>query len=110
MPETVYVRARSWGIAGNHEEIIFSPSPLGENIKYLEGRDLIYYTSEVYYKKQGKDSLIIYAPASSMPTVSESKFVYIKVRQVELEDNEELKDIANHYREYGLSKVTAFKK
>lgn len=51
--EKAYFTAKAWGIAGNHEEIILSTSPLIGDRKYLKDRDYIFYTSEVYYKKTG---------------------------------------------------------
>jgi hypothetical protein len=43
----LYIKAKNWGITGNHEEIVLSFSSV--NITNKE-RDYIFYTNEVYYK------------------------------------------------------------
>jgi flagellar basal body-associated protein FliL len=50
--EKVYIRARAWGLAGNHEEIIISTAPIEKDRQAVKGGDYIFYTTEIYYQKK----------------------------------------------------------
>lgn len=106
--EKVYVSARAWGLAGNHEEIILSTSPISnEHRAYSKDECFIFYTSEVYYTKKGVDTLLIYVDYKSKapPNLSTK----IKIEQIELKDNAEIQDYKKNYKNYGLSKVSVYK-
>ena len=57
----IYISARAWGVSGNHTEIVLSNSPINKGHRaYSKNKCYIFYTSEIYYKKE-KDTLLIYA-------------------------------------------------
>lgn len=104
----IYFRARVWGISGNHEEVCVSTSPLDTTNNYDSKREMIFYTSEIYYKKS-TDSLFIYAPSSSIPSGQNNLTLNkIKIIIIELNGYDEVKKYENHYKEYGLSKISPF--
>ena len=106
--ENIYFHAGSWGVAGNHEEIILSTEPINENRKYSKDKDYIFYTSDVYYQKKGIDTLIIYAGLSSIGPYPKSFKSAAKVIIQELKNYDEVSDYDNNYKKYGLSKVTIY--
>lgn len=106
--ENVYFYAESWGVSGNHEEIILSTEPINENREYSKDKDFIFYTSDVYYKKKGVDTLIVYAGSSSIGPYPKDLKTSIKIIQQELKNYDEVRDYDNNYKKYGLSKVTVY--
>jgi len=107
--EKAYFSARVWGITGNHEEIILSTSPISNDHKaYLKDECFIFYTSEVYYKKKGLDTLLIYAGSSSIADHPKNQSTQIKIIPVALKNYNEVKDYKKNYKEYGLSKISAY--
>ncbi len=106
--EKIYVSARHWGLAGNHEEIILSSDPINKEHKsYSPENDYIFYSSEIYYKKEGEDKLMIYVNQSSVsePESFNSPVVIIIKN---LKTSDELKDYEKNYQEYGLTKISVF--
>lgn len=104
----VYFRARVWGISGGHEEVRVSFSPIGTADSYDSKKEMIFYTSEVYYRKSA-DSLFIYVPSSSIPNGQNNLIPNkIKIKIIELKDYDDVKKYENHYKEYGLSKISPF--
>ena len=59
----LFIRAKVWGIAGNHEQIVVSQS---NNKLPDKTNDYIFYTSEIFYKVEKDNNLIIYAAESSI--------------------------------------------
>lgn len=107
--EKAYFSARAWGIAGNHEEIILSTSPISdEHRAYSKDECFIFYTSEVYYKKKGADTLLIYAGSSSIADPPMNQPTQIKIIPVELKNYDEVKDYKQNYKKYGLSKISVY--
>jgi hypothetical protein len=107
LDEKVYLRAMSWGVSGNHSEIILSALPIEpESRKSTKERDYIFYTSELYYKKKGVDTLLIYAAASSIGSIPDSFVDKIKIVPVKLNTYDSLQEYEKKYREYGLSKIS----
>lgn len=104
MKKKVFLKARSWGISGNHEEITLS-----EKDKTIPDKkiDYIFYTSEIFYKIEGDGRLIIYAPEGS---VSEplKKFKDVDVVINKLTTAEEIKDYNRHFRKYGLERISIY--
>lgn len=107
--ETVYIRAKAWGLGGNHEEIIFSTSPIDKERRAVKGEDFIFYTPEVYYKKQGIDSLVVYAESSSIAKPSENQGSKVKIVLVALKNYNEVKEYEKNYLKYGLNKISIYK-
>jgi len=97
----IYIQARVWGIAGNHEEIVFSETPIKTPNKE---RDYIFYTSEVFYEVN-KNTLTIYAPLSgkSIPATS---FKDVVVIFNGLKKADEIRDYNKNFQEYGLQRIS----
>jgi hypothetical protein len=104
----VYLRGKAWGLAGNHEEIIISTGPIDKSRKPIIGKDYIFYYSEIYFKRQGLDTLVVYAESSSIAKIPENLSNPIKVLIFELKTYDELKDFQINYRNYGLTKFTMY--
>ncbi len=98
----LYIKAKNWGITGNHEEIVLSFSSV--NITNKE-RDYIFYTNEVYYKTDKKQTITVYAP-ESLISEPQNKPLNVKVILVGLKNSNEIKDYSLNYKKYGLEKVT----
>lgn len=60
---TIYGRAKAWGLTGDHEEIVFSLEDINTSDT---SRDYIFYTSSVFYRIDNDSILTIYAPESSI--------------------------------------------
>ena len=106
--ESVYIRAIAWGISGNHNEVIISSEPIKPEGRPSEEKDYIFYTTEIYYKKQGIDTLFVYADGSSIgkePTIFTKK---IKIVPIKISTADEAVDYEKNYKEYGLIKITAY--
>lgn len=106
LQEKVYIRAKAWGIGGNHEEIILATSPIeNEHREYFKDKQFIFFTPELYYKKIGIDTLMLYVDYKSK--IPENITTQIKIIQIELKDATGFK---GNYRKNGLSKVSVYKK
>lgn len=106
--ESVYIRAIAWGISGNHNEVIISSEPIKPEGRPSEEKDYIFYTTEIYYKKQGIDTLLVYADGSSIgkePTIFIKK---IKIVPIKISTADEAVDYEKNYKEYGLIKISAY--
>jgi len=104
----VYLSGKAWGLAGNHEEIIISTSPIDNSRKPIIGKDFIFYNSEIYFKRRGLDTLLVYAESSSISKIPENLSSRIKVIISKLKTYDELKDFQINYRNYGLTKFTMY--
>ena len=95
----LFLRARIWGVAGNHEKIVLSKDKIAN-----KSDDYIFYTSEIFYKVQ-EDTLTLYAPFSSISEpLIKNKRVIIK----ELETAEEIKGLDLNYKKYGLTRISGY--
>jgi hypothetical protein len=98
----IYLTARAWGIAGNHEEIrIFGKQTLDS---------INLYTSEVYYKKAANDSLIVYVPQSAIPSDVKENIGEVEVHLISLNTQAEVMDYSSNYSKYGLIRISAINK
>jgi hypothetical protein len=61
LDDTVYVMASSWGLTGDHIEIVVSSLPIA-NRGSSAASDYIFYEPTIYYKKEG-DTLVVYSPS-----------------------------------------------
>lgn len=100
----IFVRAKFWGISGNHEEIVFSESPI--TIPSKEN-DYIFYTDEVFYKINN-NVLTIYAPESgkNIPRIS---FKNIEIIFKGLKTYDEIRDYNTNYQKYDLERISVYK-
>ncbi len=105
--EKIYIRAKSWGLAGNHQEIILSNSPItNQHNEYFKDRQFTFLNStELYYKTVGMDTLEIYIDLKvNVPENFSSK---VKIKQIELSPKES-RDYAENYADNGLTKVSVY--
>ena len=108
--KSIYFRGMAWGLAGNHEEVILSENKIKPNDrKSIRNRDLIFYTSELYYKKTGLDSLIIYVKQSSIPSWNNTQsFKPVKITVNPLKYSSDLKRFENTYKDNGYEKISIY--
>lgn len=103
----IFMSARAWGISGNHEEIILSNQIIGkEHQSYSKSECYIFYTSDIFYKKIGENSLIVYAAQSSI-SEPEDFVSPIEITVIPLKNSREINDYLNNYEKYGLSKISS---
>jgi hypothetical protein len=105
----LYFKSKTWGIAGNHEEILLSSSSFEEKKQYSKDECFIFYSSEVFYKKKGLDTLLVYIGASAISEIPKKFSSPIKIIQIELKNYDEVKDYGINYKKYSLSKVSIYK-
>lgn len=96
----IYVRARCWGITGQHEEIVFSEVPIKIPNKK---NDYIFYTDEVLYKIEN-NVLTIYAPESGK-NIPDKKANDIKIIFKGLKTADVIQDYGLNYKTYKLQKI-----
>ena len=104
--QKIAIEARTWGLAGNHEVISIS---LFEE-PGIPDSSLIqtFYTSELYYRKKGTDTLSVYAMSSSykddfLHTIGN---VILEVHPINNDADEP--DYRNHFKELGLNRITIY--
>ena len=102
--QKVYLKAKVWGVSGNHKEIVLSEkrSDVTDN-----NTDYVFYTSEIYYKIESNGNLIIYAPESSISEPTE-KINGIRVILKGLRHADEINKYKENYRKYGLEKISVY--
>jgi hypothetical protein len=103
--DTVYVMASSWGLTGDHVEIVLSSSPVANRASNALS-DYIFYEPTVYYKKE-KDTLIVYSP--SIAVIPDNFNANVRIRQVQVHSNGEMKKYEQIYKEQGLIRVSVYK-
>lgn len=98
----LFLRAKTWGVTGNHEQIVLSQS---NNNVPNKTDDYIFYTSEVFYKVENDNSVIVYATESS---ISEpvNKIQNVTVKGLKTAD--EIRDYDNNYQKYGLERISVY--
>ena len=98
----LFIRAKLWGIAGNHEQIVVSQS----NNKLLDKtKDYIFYTSEIFYKVGKDNNVIVYAAESS---ISEPVNPIPNVTIKGLKTYDEINEYTTNYRRYGLKRMSVY--
>ncbi len=109
LDDKLYLRAMSWGVAGNHNEVIISNSPINPiDRKSEKEADFIFYTTEIYYKKQSSDTLLVYAEGSSIGKNPKGYLGKVKVVINPLKTYNDSKEYAENYAKYGLKKLSAY--
>lgn len=97
----IYVRAKIWGISSNHEEIVFSETPITVPDKE---KDYIFYTDEVFYKISDS-TLNIYA-CDCDTSEPKTTFKGVKIILNDLKTSSQIKDYSENYKKYGLEKMS----
>jgi hypothetical protein len=98
----LFFKAKNWGIAGNHEEITLSFS---DSEPANKEKDYIFYTTEIFYKIEKNNSIVIYAAQSS---ISEPIIKNPDVKLKVLKNADEIKDYNINYQKYGLQKISIY--
>ena len=105
--ESVYIRARSWGISGNHQEIIVATEPIiNKHRVYFRERQYVFLDPELFYQKKGIDTLVLYVYDTS--AIPESLSTRIHFIQVELKNYDEIHDFEENYERYGLTRASVY--
>lgn len=97
----LYLRAKTYGIAGNHEQIVLSKSK--DNIPNHKV-DYIFYSPEIFYKVENA-IIYIYAPSCDISEPIE-KIPNVVIK--ELKSYDEIKDYNNNYSSYGLERISVY--
>ncbi len=108
LSEKIYVRAKVWRLAGIHGEIIMSTSPIDKERQSIKGEDVIFYTTDIYYKKRGVDTLIVYMDTNSIAKLPNDLKTPINVIPVGLKNNSEIQDFKKNFKKYGLEKNSIY--
>jgi hypothetical protein len=103
--DTVYVMASSWGLTGDHIEIVLSSLPIANRASNAAS-DYIFYEPTIYYKKE-EDTLIVYSP--SIAVIPDSFNSKVKIKQVQVGSNEEMRKYEQTCNEQGLTRVSVYK-
>jgi hypothetical protein len=100
----IYIKTLCYGLAGNNEQIIIS-----ENKERLKNKknDYIFYTSEVFYKQKGIDTLEIYVAKSAI-SEPQNSFKNINVMLKGLVTSSDIQDYNMNYKKYGLKKISIY--
>jgi hypothetical protein len=100
------LHAKVWGISGNHEATTISDA----NGNLSDSSQIqIFYTSEIYYRPNGANTLVVYAPESSFKTLL-GTIGHVKLEVISIDNFDRLNELANTYRAKGLSKLSAYDK
>ncbi len=100
--QPLYLRAKIWGIAGNHEQIVLSRS---NNSAPDTTIDYIFYTSEVFYRVENDSILILYVTESSIvEPANKTPNVII----IGLETVDQIGDYTTNYKKYGLERISVY--
>jgi len=101
--EKLFIETRIWGLAGNHEAILISSTPISSGVQYLKDREYVFLNSELFYKKTGIDTLLL--RVYHKVEVPEKMFTKIKIIQKEFESANEINDYMVNYEKYGFFKI-----
>lgn len=105
--KVLYVETAYWGLAGNHNEISISEISFDEKKVPDKQTDYIFYTSEIFYNKDEKNTIYIFAPQSGK-NIPEIPFKNIEVVFKGLKTADEIKDYDKNYAKYGLEKISIY--
>ena len=98
----IKIETLSWGLSGNHNRIIISEDSSTSTFQYT------FYTSELFYKKIGEDSLRIFVPSSCIHAIPDHISQTVKIDLVELRNFDEIQQIESTYQKNGLTKIITY--
>jgi len=98
----LFLRAKIWGVAGNHEQIVLSHSDSSLPNKKT---DYLFYTSKIFYKVVNEKNISIYAPGSSISEPA-NKLPYVTLKVLKTAD--EVRDYNTNYEKYGLKRFSIY--
>ncbi len=109
LAERVDIKTKTWGlIGGNHQKIIVSIVGIGDQKEVVATQNITFDVAEMYYKKEGLDTLRIYVAASSIPAIQCITNTSVKLVITELKNYDEIMEYDQHYTEYGLEKIDVY--
>lgn len=98
--ETLYLKAKTWGVAGNHEQIVLSAF---RDSLARKSDDYIFYTSEIFYKVHDNRAVIIYVAESAVSGPS-NKIPNVTIKGLKTAD--EIRDYTINFKKYGLERIS----
>jgi hypothetical protein len=101
----LFIRARAWGLAGNHEEIVVSERK--EDGLTHDNQKLVIYASKIYYKITQDCKLVIYAPNPSF-TTQKITISNIEISIIGLKNYDEIMEFDKNYKQFGLKRFGIF--
>ena len=105
-----YLTARTWGISGNHNEIVLSTKPYEQiSDKSYRESEYIFYATELYYKKQGLDTLDIFVSSSAIGNIPNNFSYKLTVLIHELKNYDEIQTFNKRYKLLGYEKISVYK-
>jgi len=93
----IYMRARIWGILGDHEETRLQSTPVTDG-SACNSDCLVIYSERIFFKQQGTNRLVIYAIESAVPVQRVSNIRSVEIEIHEIKTNDELERIATKER------------
>lgn len=103
----IYMLARIWGITGNSEEVRLCSEPYEFGKRDQDDKCVVFFTDRLYYKKDGVNSLQIYAPSSSIPLNIKDSVGSIRISVKGLRYFDDIKDFEQNFENYGLMTIAA---
>lgn len=101
--EALFIQARAWGLAGNHEQILIRTD--SANRAYDQELDYAFVTDEVYYRYTA-DTLYIYAPSDQMMPPPARWKSQVTISCNGLLGYDKVMDYRQNYARYGLTRVS----
>jgi hypothetical protein len=102
--DTIYVMASSWGLTGDHIEIVVSHSSVVNRSSSIDS-DYIFYEPTIYFKRDN-DTLIFYSlTLANIPRNFDSR---INIKQIKVEDIEQMKRYEQTHENLELTEVTVY--
>lgn len=99
-----YLKAKVWGVSGNHTRILLSKKPDND---FNNEQDIVFYTDIIFYRiSLNQDSLIIYAESCSISNVTRNFSDKIKI--IELNCNDQVIYYRKNYGELNLKKISVY--
>jgi len=98
----LYIKTRTWGLAGNHEQIFITKTNKGIYPDSLT--DIVFNTDVICYKIINDSLLLIYSP--SEPFAYNLKNNYIKI--ITVNGGDSLRDLTYNFKNYGLKRIRVY--
>jgi hypothetical protein len=103
----IYASARAWGLAGNHEEVRLCSAPIKLGQTGQQGKCIVFYTNEMFYRKEGSERLHVYVDSSSVPNDQLKQLGSVEIVVTELRNVDKINDLEMNNDKYGLASIAA---
>lgn len=101
--DTIYVKARAWGLTGDHVRVVFSPISF-ESTGFDSSKCIIYYEPTIYYRQNGDSLMLISTTSANIP----NSFGSIKIKENLIKELKEIKQYKDTYKSYGLNRISIY--